>query len=114
MNTLLIERPAATFFLFVRGDGFRDRGISEGDILVIDRAAPLKRQSIAVVSLEGELLLRVIDWDGKAVRLSGGSPDAVPLVLEPGRSFQLWGLATYVLHPLARPFVHRFWKEAHT
>ena len=111
LNRLLIERPAASYFMLVSGDGLRFRGIVEGDMLIVDRAAPLKHQSVVVVALEDELLLRVIDWDGSTVRLLTGSSDAAPQVVPPGSSFQIWGVVTNIIRPLVRPFPHSFWKN---
>lgn len=112
LHTLLIAHPAATYFMLVSGDGLRFRGIRDADILIVDRATPLRRQSVAVVHLEDELLLRVIDWDRNTIRLFSESPNAAPQIVPPGSSFQIWGIVTYVLHPLVRPFPHILGKQA--
>jgi len=38
LNTLLISHTAATYFMEVAGDDWRDLGIFAGDIAIIDRA----------------------------------------------------------------------------
>ena len=38
LNTLVIENPSATFFVRVAGESMRGVGITDGDILVVDRS----------------------------------------------------------------------------
>lgn len=59
---------AASYFMIVSGDGLRFSGIWEGDIILVDRAAPLRHQSV-VANMKDELPLHVIDRDGSTIRL---------------------------------------------
>ncbi len=56
---LIIQHPAATFFMRVKGDAMLDAGISSDDILVVDRALSLSNNKIIVARLDGELLCAV-------------------------------------------------------
>ena len=38
LNELLVKRPAATYFVRVEGDSMSGAGISDGDLLVVDRS----------------------------------------------------------------------------
>ncbi|MBQ3975152.1 MAG: UV protection and mutation protein, partial [Lachnospiraceae bacterium] len=38
LNELLVRRPAATFFVRAAGDSMSGAGISDGDLLVVDRS----------------------------------------------------------------------------
>ena len=48
LNEELIQHPAATFFVRVKGESMHDAGIQSGDILVVDRSlAPTDRKIVA-------------------------------------------------------------------
>jgi DNA polymerase V len=55
LNRLLIQRPAATFFMRAVGDAIHDAGIRPGDILIEDRSLDPLPNRIAVTIVEGEL-----------------------------------------------------------
>lgn len=54
LNSLLIKRPAATFFMTVRGDHLRREGIRDGSIVVVDRSLTPRACDLAVFDHDGE------------------------------------------------------------
>ncbi len=84
LNALLIRRPAATFFMRMRGNSHAEPGIRRGDILVVDRSQPLAEGKLVVASVEGELKLQRIS------RRNHGGTDQ--------RDIQVLGVVTCVLH----------------
>lgn len=54
LNELLIEHPAATFFVRVEGNSMIDAQIHSGDVLIIDRSLRAKSGSIIIAVLNGE------------------------------------------------------------
>ena len=59
LNEQLIMNKSATFFFRMKGDAMQDAGISEGDVLIVDRSSklqvvkssrPLSRDSSAVIA----------------------------------------------------------------
>lgn len=87
-----------------------EQGIDERDhTVVIDRAAPLRRENIAVVTWEGELVVQIIHWDGKRLRVSMGTEGAEFQRVAPGGSLHLWGIVTYVLGCATRFGTAEFW-----
>ena len=40
LNQLLIQHPSATYFVKASGDSMIDGGISDGDLLIVDRLLP--------------------------------------------------------------------------
>jgi len=48
LNQLLIQRTASTFLFRIRGDEWKDRGIFDGDIAVIDRALDARSSDLVV------------------------------------------------------------------
>ena len=47
LNELLVKRPAATYFVRVKGDSMVNAGIRAGDLLVLDRSLTPARQTLA-------------------------------------------------------------------
>jgi hypothetical protein len=50
---LLAPRPAASVIYRMKGRGMEDEGIRPGDILILERAQPLRAGQIALVSVDG-------------------------------------------------------------
>ena len=60
LNKDLISNPASTFYGRVVGDSMIEEGITEGDILVIDRSVEPENDDLAVCCLDGEFTLKRI------------------------------------------------------
>src|SRR4249919_1454400 len=58
LNEQLIMNKSATFFFRMKGDAMKDAGISEGDVLIVDRSLKAASGKIIVGTLDGELLIR--------------------------------------------------------
>ena len=67
LNSLLVRNPPSTFFARMSGDSMEGAGICDGDLLVIDRALPLKDGDIAVAFVDGEFVAR------RFRRIAGGA-----------------------------------------
>ncbi len=97
LNKELIKHPAATFYGRVKGDSMKDAGISDGDILVIDRAAEYRDGMTAVCYIDGEFTVKKIRRKGDKLFLEPANP-AYPLIeVTPENDFQIWGVVTYVI-----------------
>lgn len=77
LDKLLISHPVSTFFLRVQGNGGEDRGIFNGDIVVVDRALSPRRTDL------------VIWWPGDSFIITklATVPDS-----------ELWGTVTSIIH----------------
>jgi len=65
---LLAPRPAASVIYRVNDRGMEDEGIRPGDILILERAQPLRVGQIALVSVDGGS--RLVRVEGRAGRFS--------------------------------------------
>lgn len=65
---LLAPRPAASVIYHVKDRGMEDEGIRPGDILILERAQPLRAGQIALVSVDGGS--RLVRVEGRAGRFS--------------------------------------------
>jgi DNA polymerase V len=100
LNERLIEHPAATFFVRVRGDSMIDAGIHEGDLLLVDRAVTPRAGNVVIAALDGELTVKRIGRRGGRLELLSGNPDYPPIEIAPGSELWVWGVCRYVIHEL--------------
>ena len=104
-----VRNPAATFYLRVRGHSMRDAGIFDDDIVVVDRSLRPRDGSVVVAILDGEftlkrLRLRLRSSDKaraeSLIILEAAHPDYPDIPVSSERDFEVWGVATFVLHGL--------------
>ena len=57
LNRELVPHPESTFYGRVEGDSMEDRGIFEGDIMVIDKSLEPRNGDVAVCMVDGEYTL---------------------------------------------------------
>lgn len=85
LNRLLIEHPSATFYMEIQGSQWNDEGIYDGDIAVIDRVLPAKKNDKVIW----------IHDDTFAISMRHRVP----------ADSEVWGVVTSV--------IHRFYKKSH-
>jgi DNA polymerase V len=95
LQQLLIKRPAATFYVEMEGNALRGLGIFDKDILVVDRSQTPVLNSIVIVVLDGEMLVR--RWypqpDKRLLLVAAHS--AYPLIeVTSEMSCEVWGVVT--------------------
>lgn len=96
LNELIIQHPASTFFMRVKGDGMLDAGISSDDILVVDRALSLSNHKIIIARLDGQLVVkRVLLANGCLMLVD--SKNTEPMIITAERDFEVWGVVTYII-----------------
>lgn len=98
LNKDLIDHPAATFYGRVTGDSMAEEGITEGDILVIDRSLEPEEGDLAVCCIEGEFTLKRIHR-GKSgcIWLVPSNHSYNPIKVTPDNEFIVWGIVTYTI-----------------
>lgn len=97
LNRELIRNPDATFFGRVKGYSMKDAGISDGDVLVIDKSLEPRNGSIAVCFLDGEFTVKRILKEKEAVSLLPANNDFKPIRITRENDFLVWGIVTYVI-----------------
>ncbi|MDG1482493.1 MAG: translesion error-prone DNA polymerase V autoproteolytic subunit [Myxococcota bacterium] len=97
LNSLMVRRPSATFFVRVEGDSMKDAGILSGDILVVDRAERARHGAVVLAVLDGEFTIK--QWVGDALLPANPAYPRIPL--HAGRDFEIWGVVMYAIHPVS-------------
>lgn len=98
LNELMVQHPAATFFVRVEGESMRDAGIHTGDILVVDRSVEASSGKIVVAVVNGEFTVKRFTTDASGAYLVPENPEFPKLKLDEDSEFQIWGVVMYVIH----------------
>lgn len=100
LEELLIQKPAATFFVRAQGDSMLGAGIHPNDILVVDRSKEPMPDKIVICAVNGELTVkRLIFTDGQW-RLKAENSAYPDIVLTEDLETVFWGTVTNVIHPV--------------
>jgi DNA polymerase V len=94
----IINRPAATFFVSVKGDGLNEIGIFSEDILVIDRSINPVPNHVIVAILEGEMVVRKLVKQNNAMCLAKGSNLNDVQQITDDLDFEIWGVVSHAIH----------------
>jgi len=97
LNKYLITHPAATFFGRVKGFSMINAGISEGDLLIIDRSIEPNNGAIAVCFLDGEFTLKKIKLEADGCWLLPENEDFQPIHVTEKSEFIIWGIVIHVI-----------------
>jgi len=100
INRLLIQNEVTTFYVKVRGNSMWDAGISDGDILVVDRSLEARDGTIAVCALDGGYTVKRLRMMKDAVWLISENPDYPAMAATAERGFFVWGIVTHVIRKL--------------
>lgn len=101
LNEELIKNKPATFFFRMNGDAMTDAGIFDNDVIIVDRSLKPVHGKIIVAILNGELLVRRFHKNFSSAFLLPENSRFKPINLAEFTNFSVWGVVTYVIHPLA-------------
>ena len=94
-------RKPGTFFLRVNGDAMINAGISNGDVVVVDRSAKAASGKVVIASLNGEMLIRRLERTFNKIRLVPETTRLSPIDVDiSGAEFSVWGVVIYVIRSL--------------
>ena len=100
LNTLVIDNPSATFFVRVAGESMREIGITDGDILVVDRSIENWDNRIVVAVIDSEFTIKRFTKRNETVVLEAENPDYPPIKITEEMDFSVWGVVCWTLKKL--------------
>jgi len=100
LNKHLIKHPSATFYGRVKGESLKNAGISDGDLLVIDRSLEPINGKIAVCFIDGEFTAKRIKKSKLELWLMPENDDYEPIKITEDNNFVVWGVVTHVIKSL--------------
>ena len=102
ISTMLVEHPQATYFLRVAGPSMQEYGISDGDLIVVDRAIQARHGHIVVAVVDNEFTVKSLYKVGGVVRLKAGNPTYPDIVPKDGQTIEIWGVVTSCIRRFPR------------
>lgn len=97
LNQELIKHPSATFFGRVKGDSMQDLGISDGDLLVIDKSLKPVNNHIVVCFIDGEFVMKTIRFAEDCCWLIPANDKYQPIRVTADNDFEVWGVVIHVI-----------------
>ncbi|MDB9954706.1 translesion error-prone DNA polymerase V autoproteolytic subunit [Flavobacteriaceae bacterium] len=97
LDNELIKNKEATFFARVSGQSMVDAGLSDNDLLVIDRSLSPAHNKIAVCFLDGEFTVKRLKVEKDEVWLQPENKNYQPIKITEENDFVIWGIVTNVI-----------------
>ena len=98
LNELLVQKPAATFFVRAEGESMIGAGIHPNDILVVDRSIKPVSGKIVICALNGELTVKRLKSDSGVIILAAENPAYADIIINADMDMVIWGVVTNVIH----------------
>lgn len=97
LNRELIKNPSSTYYCRVIGDSMEDLGITDGDLLVVDKSLDPDNGKIAVCFLDGEFTLKEIRLEKDHCLLMPANDKYPPIKVTEENEFIVWGIVRYAI-----------------
>jgi len=97
LNKALIKNKDATFYGRVKGDSMIGGGLSDGDLLIIDKSLEPKNGKIAVCFIDGDFTVKRIKIEKEFIWLMPENKNYQPIKVTSDNDFVIWGIVTNVI-----------------
>ena len=98
LNDYLIKHPAATFYVYAKGNSMIGSGIHDGDLMIVDRSLNPNSNNIVVAIINGEFTVKKIKKIKNKVYLQPNNNLYEPIEITSDMDFSIWGIVTHVIH----------------
>ena len=98
LNSYLIKRPAATFFVRVNGDSMINAGINDNDILVVDRSVKPSHGKVIIAVLDGQMTVKRLHKRSGKIILMPENDLYKPIEIQDHMNMEIWGVVTSSVH----------------
>tara|TARA_B100000989_G_C19531012_1_gene469881 strand:- start:5945 stop:6376 length:432 start_codon:yes stop_codon:yes gene_type:complete len=96
----LVKNSEATFYAKVSGDSMINAGLSDGDLIVIDRSIDPEHNKIAVCFIDGDFTVKRIVKKGSDLYLKPENKKYRAIKIDEENELLIWGIVTYVVKSL--------------
>ena len=93
----LVRNQESTFYAKVSGDSMENAGLSNGDMIIIDRSIDPGHNKVAVCFLDGEFTVKRIIKKGKKIFLKPENKNYKQLEVNEESDLIIWCIVTYVI-----------------
>lgn len=98
LNEYLIKNKPATFYVRVRGNSLVGIGISDGDLLIVDKSLDFINGDLAVVYLDGEFTAKMVKVEKDKAWLISANPQYKPILVTSDNEFSIFGIVAHTIH----------------
>jgi DNA polymerase V len=95
LNREFIKHKDTTYFARVKGHSMKNVGITDGDLLIIDKSLEPQNNKIAVCQIDGEFTVKRIKIEKNIVWLIAENEDYEPIKVTPENNFMIWGIVIH-------------------
>jgi DNA polymerase V len=100
LNDALIRHPQSTFVMRAAGDAMASAGISNGDVLLVDRAVMPQHGHVVIAKVDGELVCRRLVRQAGAISLETAETPPRRTTCIEAQPLEVWGVVTTVIRQL--------------
>ncbi|MEP6875472.1 MAG: translesion error-prone DNA polymerase V autoproteolytic subunit [Burkholderiales bacterium] len=100
LNEALIRHPQSTFVMRAAGDAMIGVGISNGDVLLVDRVLEAEHGHVVIATVDGELMCRRLHHRNGRTKLEAVGPEQGDIVPGDAAPLEVWGVVTTVIKSL--------------
>ncbi len=97
LDNELVKNKEATFYARVCGESMENAGLSNGDLIIIDRSLQAENNKIAVCFLDGEFTVKRIIKKGEKLFLKPENKRYKQVEINENNELLIWGIVTYVI-----------------
>ena len=98
LDDYLVPNPNATFFVRASGESMKDAGISNNDLLIIDRSLNAKNNDIILAIINNEFTIKRFTQKNNTIILKAENKDYDNIIIQEADEFSVWGIVTHVIH----------------
>ncbi|MBP1223495.1 LexA family protein [Flavobacterium sp. 1355] len=95
LNREFIKHKDTTYFARVKGHSMKNVGITDGDLLIIDKSLEPQNNKIAVCQIDGEFTVKRIKIEKDIVWLIAENEDYEPIKVTSENNFMIWGIVIH-------------------
>jgi len=96
----LVNNKDSTFYARASGNSMENAGISDGDLLIIDRSLEPENNKIGVFYIDGEFTVKRILIDRGKLFLKSENKNYKNIEINEDHELMIWGIVTYVIKEL--------------
>ena len=93
----LVKNKEATFYARVSGDSMEDAGLSDGDLIIIDKSLNAENNKIVVCFIDGEFTVKRIKKEKNKLYLMPENKKYKPIEVTEENELIIWGVVQYVI-----------------
>jgi len=94
----LVPNPAATFLVRVKDESMTGAGISQDDILLVEKSTEATHDNIVLAVVNGEFTVRRLIRNGDKIELAAENPHFSSISVNDESELGIWGVVKQVIH----------------